>query len=143
MAHVWCHPQRPSALLSSTLASACCALGHTKVPTHLFSSESPPWGPWTSSGKASSLVVPGHLTGLVTEPRSHFPQNVCLRASLPHSKINFLPQDVICLVPPRSGHAHVHLEYSRAGFIQRWHPLPVGRRWLRIAGSLGNLKGFL
>lgn len=99
-----------------------------------------PWGHRTSSSKASFLGVPCHLTGLLTYPRSPFPKSV----SLPHSEINFLPQGYY--LPGASGGGptlNIHLEYSRAGFMQRWYPLPIGRTWLQTAVSLGSLKGAL
>lgn len=124
-----------STLLFSTLASGRCGLGRTKPPTACL-----PSGHRTSSSKASFLGVPCHLTGLLTYPRSPFPKSV----SLPHSEINFLPQGYY--LPGASGGGptlNIHLEYSRAGFMQRWYPLPIGRTWLQTAVSLGSLKGAL
>lgn len=69
-----------SSLLLATLASGRCALGQPRLPAHLCSPPSLPWGHWTSPGTAFFLVVP---TGLLTSPRSRFPEDVYLWASLP------------------------------------------------------------
>jgi len=47
-----------SSLLLATLASGCCALGQPRLPAHLCSPPSLPWGHWTSPGIASFPVVP-------------------------------------------------------------------------------------
>lgn len=92
------------------------ALGHSKLPPHLFSPTCLPWGPWKSSGRASFLSVPFYLPGLLIKPRSPFPDNVCLHVSFPHWKMNSLQQGWDFFGVPNGWHMlwNIHPEYSGA-----------------------------
>lgn len=52
--------------LSSGHPGGCCAPGHATLPPHLSSSVCLTREHWTSPGKASFLLVPCHLPGLLT-----------------------------------------------------------------------------
>lgn len=87
---IFCATHRTTLL--SSHPSCHCARGHTKLLPHLFLVMCLPWGRWKSSGKASFLGAPFHLSGLLIYHRSHFPGNVYLRASLLHLKRSSLHQ---------------------------------------------------
>lgn len=107
-----------SALLFSTLASGRCALAPIKLPTHLFSSTCRPWGHWTSSDKASFLVVPLSPDRTSNLTQTSFSQETISVPASPTPELISCPRDIIRLVPPV---VVAHVEYSLGIFKSRIH----------------------